>query len=182
VNATNTRSELILAELTELFRRFDDDALTAVGEAIVASDRVFLTGLGRSRLIAAAFAMRLMHVGFDSHLVGEVTAPALSSGDLLIAQSGSGTTPTTVHQARAAKEAGAQVAAITSQMNSPLGQLADLTVVVPVGGQDGVATAQHAGSLFEQSCLIVADSVAALLQQRLARTDTDRAARHANLQ
>jgi 6-phospho-3-hexuloisomerase len=67
-------------------------------------------------------------------------------------------------------------------MNSPLGQLADLTVVVPVGGQDGVATAQHAGSLFEQSCLIVADSVAALLQQRLARTDTDLAARHANLQ
>lgn len=32
-------------------------------------------------------AMRLMHLGFDSHVVGDTTTPALAAGGLLIASS-----------------------------------------------------------------------------------------------
>ena len=37
-------------------------------------------------------AMRLMHLGLTVHVVGETTAPAIRSNDLLLAASGSGTT------------------------------------------------------------------------------------------
>ena len=53
--------------------------------------RIFVVGAGRSGLALRMSAMRLMHLGFDVHVVGEVTAPAISKGDVLLAASGSGT-------------------------------------------------------------------------------------------
>jgi hypothetical protein len=41
--------------------------------------RWFCSGQGRSGLVAQMVAMRLMHVGFDAHAVGEATAPAIGS-------------------------------------------------------------------------------------------------------
>ncbi len=39
------------------------------------SRRWFWSGQGRSGLVARMAAMRLMHVGFDAHAVGEATTP-----------------------------------------------------------------------------------------------------------
>ena len=38
-------------------------------------------------------AMRLMHVGFDVHLTGEVSATSIGEGDCLVMLSASGETP-----------------------------------------------------------------------------------------
>ena len=35
-------------------------------------------------------AMRLMHVGFEAHVVGEATTPSIAEGDRLMVFSGSG--------------------------------------------------------------------------------------------
>lgn len=61
-------------------------------EEIRNSDRIFVVGTGRSELVGKAFAMRLMHLGFNVHVVGEVTTPAIRDKDCLIAISGSGET------------------------------------------------------------------------------------------
>ena len=37
--------------------------------------RWFFCGQGRSGLVAQMVAMRLMHVGFEAHVVGEATTP-----------------------------------------------------------------------------------------------------------
>ena len=37
--------------------------------------RWFFCGQGRSGLVAQMVAMRLMHVGFEAHVVGEATSP-----------------------------------------------------------------------------------------------------------
>ena len=90
-----------------------------------------MVGLGRSGLILRMFAMRLMQIGFQAHVVGDVTTPAIEPKDLLIALSGSGATESVVNLARKAKNLGASVLAITSNPGSPLAQLADQTVILP---------------------------------------------------
>lgn len=37
----------------------------------------FFTGQGRSGLVAQMAAMRSMHLGYESHMVGEATAPSI---------------------------------------------------------------------------------------------------------
>ena len=61
-------------------------------EALLSAKRVFVIGAGRSGLVAKAFAMRLMHLGLDIHVVGETITPALREGDILVVVSGSGET------------------------------------------------------------------------------------------
>ncbi|GAB3141543.1 6-phospho-3-hexuloisomerase [Amycolatopsis stemonae] len=139
--------------------------------------RWFCSGQGRSGLVAQMAAMRLMHVGFDAHAVGEATAPSISTGDGLVMLSGSGETPVTLHFARLAREFGAVVLAVTTRADSTLAHLADAVIEVPAAG-----TGQFGGSLFEQSALLLLDAVV------LDLTDDDPGAyalmraRHTNLQ
>jgi 6-phospho-3-hexuloisomerase len=65
------------------------------GAAALFTDRTrrwFCSGQGRSGLVAQMVAMRLMHVGFDVHAVGEPTAPSVNEGDGLVMISGSDST------------------------------------------------------------------------------------------
>jgi 6-phospho-3-hexuloisomerase len=52
-----------------------------------------------------AFAMRLMHIGFQVHVAGDVTTPAIRGGNLLIIGSGSGETSGLVSMAAKARSA-----------------------------------------------------------------------------
>ena len=169
--------EAILAELTAVFERADAGQLGALAAAVDRAERVFLAGQGRSGLIAAAVAVRIGHLGWPAHVAGEATCPAIGPGDLLIAFSKNGTTEVTLHQARRAAAAGAEVAAITAAPGSPLAELASPAVILPVG-----ESAQHAGSLFEQSALVLGDALCALLQASRGLDGAQLAARHDNLQ
>ena len=93
--------------------------------------RWFCSGQGRSGLVAQMAAMRLMHVGFDAHAVGEATAPAIGSRDGLVMISGSGETPVTLHLARLARDYGAHVLAVTTRADSTLAQHAHAVIQVP---------------------------------------------------
>jgi 6-phospho-3-hexuloisomerase len=53
-------------------------------------------------------------------------------------------------------------------------------VVIPAGS--AVPTVQHAGSLFEQSLLILGDAIACQVQQQLGIDEGLMNERHANLQ
>jgi D-arabinose 5-phosphate isomerase GutQ len=76
-------------------------------------------------------AMRLMHVGFDVHAVGEATTPSIGEGDGLIMISGSGQTPVTLHLARLARDYGAHILAITGNGDSTFAGLAETVIEVP---------------------------------------------------
>jgi 6-phospho-3-hexuloisomerase len=99
-------------------------------------------------------AMRLMHVGFDVHMTGEVTAPAIRAGDSLLMLSASGETPVSVHLARRAADAGAQVLAVSTRDDSSLAAIADTVVAIPAHG-----SGQFGGSLFEQASLLLLDAL-----------------------
>jgi 6-phospho-3-hexuloisomerase len=139
--------------------------------------RWFCSGQGRSGLVAQMAAMRLMHVGFAAHVVGEATSPSIGEGDGLVMISGSGETPVALHHARLAQGFGARLLAVTARADSTLAGLADAVIEVPAAG-----TRQFGGTLFEQCALLVLDAVVLDITAGEPRTYAAMQARHANLQ
>lgn len=179
---------LIGRELDSVVQRVVRDhpeALAAFAELIAESPRVFVLGAGRSGLALRMTAMRLMHLGLDVHVVGEVTAPAITAGDLLLTASGSGTTGGIVRAAQTAAALGARVAVMTTDRESPLARLADGAIVVPAAGKldrSGTASAQYAGGLFEQSVVLIGDALFHALWQRSGQSADELWPRHANIE
>lgn len=139
--------------------------------------RWFCSGQGRSGLVAQMVAMRLTHVGFNAHAVGEATAPSIGQGDGLVMISGSGETPVTLHFARLAVDSGARMLAVTTSADSALAGLADAVIEVPTAG-----SRQFGGSLFEQSALLLLDAVILDLTAGDQQAYAAMHARHTNLQ
>ena len=160
-------------------------ALDAFATALGDADRVFVHGAGRSGLALRMTAMRLMHLGLTVHVVGDVTTPAITSGDVLLTASGSGTTGGVVRAAQSAVDAGASVAAITTATESPLAKLAAHVLVLPAADKldrSGSASAQYAGGLFEQAVVLVGDALFHSLWKQSGATADDIWPRHANLE
>ena len=126
--------EQILDELRDVLSQTDPQEEETFVRELLSAERIFVCGLGRSGLMMRAFAMRLMHLGLTSFVVGETTTPSIQEGDLLAVGSGSGETSTPVSIARLAKKAGATVAALTGHRDSTLAQLADVVILIPVRG------------------------------------------------
>ncbi|MGO3884747.1 MAG: 6-phospho-3-hexuloisomerase [Mycetocola sp.] len=174
--------------VTELDRTLTDVStgdLTALADRIAAAPRILLIGQGRSGLVLRMFAMRLMHLGTDAYVVGESTTPAIRSGDLLIAASGSGSTPTIVRAAHTAREVGAHVAVLSTRAESALADHADAVLVIPAAAKTehgSQLSAQYSGSLFEQSLLLVSDALFQLLWRRQGTPAEELWTRHANLE
>lgn len=176
-------TEVVLAEIRGVVGQVNADEVEAFEKVLLAAPAIFVTGEGRSGLVARCFAMRAMHLGLLAHVVGEAVTPALKSGDLLVAVSRSGETRGTRAVAELAGKQGAQIAAVTAERGSPLGARADFLLVVPAAAApDGKGSAQFGGSLFEQSALLILDAVALRLQRRLGESDEQMQARHATLE
>jgi 6-phospho-3-hexuloisomerase len=161
------------------------DDLGAVAEALAGARRIFVLGAGRSGLALQMTAMRLMHLGLTVHVVGEVTAPAIGPGDVLLTASGSGTTTSIVRGADAAVTAGAHVAVITTAEGSPLAALATAVVIVPAAGKldrSATVSAQYAGSLFEQTVMLLGDALFHSLWLRSEQSADELWPRHSNFE
>lgn len=157
--------------------------------------RILVMGAGRSGLVGRAFAMRLLHLGYNAYVLGETIVPAIREGDIVVAISGSGKTKLIVTAAEAAKEAKARLVAITSYPDSPLGKLADLVIEVPGRTKYSNETDYFArqilgiteplaplGTLFEDTTMIVLDGIVAELMIRLKKTEEDLRLVHANIE
>jgi len=148
-----------------------------VAELRVPQRTWFCTGQGRSGLVAQMAAMRLMHLGRRTHVVGEATAPAITGGDALLVLSASGTTPLSLHFAETAREVSAAVVLVTATPASPLRRLADAALEVAT-----LESVQFGASLFEQTSLLVLDAAALALGGEDPHTRDAMQRRHANLQ
>lgn len=179
----------ILDEVGNLLQQVRSDEVEHAHQVIARAPRVFAFATGRSGFILRTFVMRLNHLGQQAFFVGDASTPPVDQNDLFIVASGSGTTSTTLGAAMEAARHGAAVMAVVGSRMSPLGQLAAAVVEVPAPHKRGVITAatagvsrQTAGSLFEQACFILLES---LIQRRFAEQGRDRdgaLARHANVE
>lgn len=174
----------VLAEITRVATAIDRTEVNGLATSLLAADRVFVTGEGRSGFMAKAFAMRLMHLGIGVFVIGETTTPAIQSSDTVVAVSGSGTTGGTVRVAEQATALGATLWAVTTDPGSPLGALAAGHLVIPAATKYRRAgeapTIQPLSSLFDQATHIALD-VVCLTIAGIRGVDNGLAARaHAN--
>lgn len=176
---------LVLQELDELLRTVKHEEVTAATHLIEQAKRIFVIGAGRSGLALQMAAMRWMHLGLAVHVVGEVTCPAITKNDLLVAASGSGSTASVVRAAEVAQGVGATILAITAQTQSTLTGRTQHVVILPSSTKHQFAqrsSAQYAGSLFEQAVLLLCDTIFHNLWQAGGATSQVLMQRHANLE
>jgi len=156
-----------LARMTHTISKTDINALLS---EILRARRVFVLGLGRSGLVAGAFAMRLTHLGIPTFVIGETIVPGVSEqgmvGDLLVMFSSTGRQGTAVHIAADMKNIGkAKVFLITSQLKSPAGDIADHIVHFQCDeyqkqcAEEGWTCFAPLGTFFETAAWIFADAV-----------------------
>ena len=169
----------MLRELSGVFASLKAGAVDSAVSAIHSHCRIFVYAAGRSGLMLKAFAMRLAQMGMTVYVVGETVTPAIGQGDLLILASASGSTHSTCHYARIAKDAGADVFVITGKEASPLAEIAQADVILPAASKNDAGNSRQVmGSLFEQALLLFCDGVVANCPMDAA----DMRARHANLE
>lgn len=178
--------ESIVEEIGGVVRNIDGEQVEGFVEGLSSAPRVFVTGEGRSGLMARAFAMRLMHLGLTVYVVGETTTPALAEADTLVAVSGSGFTAGTVRVAEGAKEAGATIFAVTTNSESALAGSAARSLIVPASTkwrrEGETASRQPLGSLFDQCAHVALDAVCLRLAERGGITNEAARRLHTNVE
>ena len=177
----------ILDELSETVGHVCSDMAEKLADTIIDAQTVFVAGAGRSGLAVKSFAMRLMHIGFDTYVVGETVTPNITDKDVLLIGSGSGSTSSLVVSANKADNIGATICLITIDENSPIGKLAEVVLTIPapspkVNRDLGFRSVQPMGSLFEQGLLLTLDAIVLRLMERTGKTPELMFIRHANLE
>ena len=148
--------------------------------------RIACYGVGREGLMIKALCMRLMHLGLDAHVVGDMTTPPLGRGDLLLVSAGPGWFSTVDALVGVAAEAGARTAVFTAQPEGRVPARADLVVRLPAqtmaDDQGGTASLLPMGSLYEAVQLVTYDLISLLLRDQLGQTPEEMRGRHTNLE
>ncbi len=177
-DAVKIASKELITRINTVMECIDWDHFLVLSDMLPESNRTFVTGAGRSGLVARMFGMRLMHAGLTAFVPGETITPAAGSGDLLVAISCTGSTGYTEYLVQRAKDLGAKVAVLTSVVDSPLGCLADEIVPIPVTAEDIVTRA----AVFEHASILCLDAVFDVISERLKVDVNAFQSRHANLE
>jgi 6-phospho-3-hexuloisomerase len=166
IKFTNITQEIV-KELQETLGKVKDDEVKELLEQIQKAEKVFFVGVGRVLLSLQAIAKRLAHLGVNTIVVGQITEPAITEKDLLIVGSGSGQTVFPLAIAKKAKQYNATVIHIGANPNSAMKEFADLFVRIPVSTKlnlpNEVPSIQPMTSLFEQSLLLLGDTIALMM-------------------
>lgn len=185
----------ILNNVKEVSLSLNNESIIEMLDMLTSAKSVFVLGVGRSGLVAKAFAMRLMHLGINVYVVGETITPAIYADDCLLAISGSGETSFIISTAKITRKRGAKIIAVTSYPDSTLGKLADM--IIRIKGRTKINSEKDyikrqingkhqplapLGTLFEVSTLIFLEGIISELMYKLGKTEDDLKARHTVLE
>ena len=177
--------ENVIAEISETLDLISEENKNKLIDYFDSAKRIFIYGAGRSGLVMRAFAMRLMHLGYNVHVVGDVTTPSINAGDIFLVGSSSGEKGMALTLSQKVKSLGIPVILISTNTDCSISKIADLTIKIlaPTKRPDNpVKSIQPPGSRFEQSLWIFSDLlVLEILDKRSLTVDYLRS-RHTNLE
>jgi 6-phospho-3-hexuloisomerase len=148
-------------------------------DQIIASKKVFIYGVGRSGLIAKAFAIRLVQMGLEVYFVGETITPIVEEGSLVIIVSHTGETMSAIQTANIVRRVGARVTTITAHPHSKLATASNLVIVIHPPKDEDRKRLAPLGTLFEDATVIYLDSIVADLMEKLGQGEGAMRRRHA---
>ncbi|XP_002983233.2 uncharacterized protein LOC9654494 [Selaginella moellendorffii] len=187
-----------LGEISKVFERAQELGLDPVGRMVreigAGRDRdrqIVLYGVGREGLMLKALAMRLFHLGLKASCVGDMGAPRIGAGDLLICSAGPGpgSFATVDGILRVANKDGARVMLLTAQRVDDIAGV-DSLVVLPArtmaddvtSGSGDVAGVLPMGSVYEGALFVLFELVVLELRAKLGESVESMRARHTNLE
>jgi len=182
----------MLQNATWSVEQLNEEDMKGMIDIFPKAKKIFVLGVGHSGLIGKVFAMKLAHLGFNSYVVGDVTTPALNSGDAMVAISQSGETPTITTLCQKAKKLSGKIIAITSSPESILSKLADYTVVIRAKSKDidfahfsSLGDEEHknmSGALFGLNIYLFFYGLICELAEVIGQTPKQIDSRHANIE
>lgn len=153
----------VIYELSEVFKKIDSSGIDEFCSLIKNHKRIFTIGVGREGLSTKAFAMRLTHMGKESHWIWDDTTPGIKKGDLLVATTGSGEIGHIDYVVNRAREAGADIVIVTGSPSGFTASNSEHVLFIPAsvyhGKDEVVKSIQPMGNLFEQALLIAFDLI-----------------------
>ncbi len=191
----NEAIDEMVVNIQDVSAEIDSESVMKMLDMLIDAKNVFIIGLGRSGLVARAFAMRLMHLGISVYVVGETITPAINEDDVLLAISGSGETSFIISTATTSKSRNAKIIAVTSYDDSTLGKMSDL--IIHVKGRTKIDSEKDyikrqingrhqplapLGTMFEITTLVFLEGVIAELMHKMGKTEDDLKARHTVLE
>jgi len=187
MNNLKEYSNKINGEVTEVLSQVDLEQVKTFLDLIQGARKIALFGGGREGLMIRALAMRLFHLGYEVSVVGDMTAPFLTNGDLLILSVGPGYVSTVDALRSVAQRDGAMVVCITAQPDGRTARAADKVVHLPAQtmADDTEGKAKSVlpmGSLFELVLFVFSEIVVLELLKRTRKTFGQARDRHTNLE
>mgnify|MGYP000514367654 CR=1 FL=1 len=196
-NNVQDKMKLMASTITATSNIISDDEVNTFISELLTAERIYVLGAGRSGLVAKAFAMRLMHLGLRTYVVGETITPAMHPGDTIVAYSGSGETKSIAELCETAKTIGGRIGLITSNKDSRIGRIADSVVVIE-SHRDAVndesaeyevrqMMGEHRsfaplGTIFETTAMVFSDAVISAIMEITHTEEKDLKGRHANIE
>ena len=175
--------DYIQKKVKQILSSVSTEDINTVMELFFKSNHIFVYGAGRSGLVSKAFAIRLVHLGFQAFVIGETITVPVQEDDLIVIVSGSGETIPAVMTAEIGNNLGAKVISITGKKNSDIAKYADITLFVSAGCSE-IERKKYAplGTLFEASVWILLDGIIADLLDKKQETEDTMRKRHATLE
>lgn len=175
--------DYIHSKLKDILNQVSHKDIETVKKLFIKANRIFVYGAGRSGLVAKAFAIRLVHLGFQTYVIGETITGPVDKGDLVIIVSGSGETIPAVMTAEIAQNLGAKVVSITGKKKSEIAKYADITIFISASCDDSKRKKYAPlGTLFEASVWILLDGIVADLLDMKNETEETMHRRHSIIQ
>ncbi len=177
--------EVATRELASLAARHDGASLLAAAELIEASEaaggRVHVTGVGKPEHVARYAASVLASTGTPATFLHATESlhgslGQIVPGDVVIAISNSGTTSECLLAARAVRDYGGRLIAVTGGLESPLAELSDVTLDAGVKEEGGPLGLAPRASVAAE--VLVLAALSAILQERRGLDRKGYAARH----
>lgn len=174
-----------LGEIEAAVRALDEAQMQDALGCIARAGRIVVAGCGREGLQMRGLAMRLHHLGLAVGYQGEMTAPPLGPGDLLIASAGPGELATIRALMERARDAGADVLFLTGEPGTPSAGLATHVLHLPA---QTMASDMHGrsalpmGSVYEGALFVACEALVLGLCDRLGLSFADMRARHTNME
>lgn len=121
----------------------NEDLIYNIVEEIKRAKKIYIYGVGSSGLSATEMMQRLIRMGFNVYSITDphmmiINSVVVSSQDLVVGISNSGTTKEVIESLKVCKKNSAKTIGITSFEESPMGKLSDELIIIPnssfVGG------------------------------------------------
>lgn len=171
-------SRYLLKEIEKMLAANHKENVEEVIQLITKSEKIFVYGVGRSGLVAKAFAIRLVQLGLEVYFIGDIATPIVDDKSLVLLVSATGETMSAIQTANICRRVGAKVVVITAKATSKLAHAGN--VIFPLGTEITEDSRRLAplGTLFEDAAMILLDGIIAELMEKMGQDDKQMRTRH----